>query len=101
MAFPLKIHWHAGDAKVPVLQAAIAVPTRHFKKAVDRNKIKRKMREAWRLHKNQLQEQTVAHNKTLYVFIVYVGNEIPDYSTLAEKTIISISKLKKYIGDPA
>lgn len=101
MAFPLKIHWLAGDAKEPVMQAGVTVPTRHFKKAVDRNKIKRKMREAWRLHKNQLQEQTVAHNKTLYVFIVYVGNEIPDYSTLAEKTIISISKLKKYIGDPA
>ena len=101
MAFPLKIHWLAGDAKEPVMQAGVTVPTKHFKKAVDRNKIKRIMREAWRLNKNDLQELSTTQYKSLFVFIVYVGNEIPDFKTIEEKTTISINKLKKLIVEPA
>lgn len=95
MAFPLKIHWYADKSAHAVLQAAVSVPSRHFKKAVDRNKIKRIMREAWRLNKNSLQQQTVDLHQNLSVFIVYVGNEVPQYDTLANKTETSINKLKK------
>lgn len=101
MAFPLKIHWLAEVSANPALQAGVTVPTRHFKKAVDRNKIKRLMREAWRLNKNTLKEQTLSQQKNLYVFIVFVGNEIPAYETIVEKAQLSINKLNKLIVEPA
>jgi ribonuclease P protein component len=62
------------------LQIGVGAGKRYFKKAVDRNKIKRLLREAWRLQKNELLEKTNDSQKGLAVFIVYIGKEIPSFS---------------------
>ena len=67
-------------------QAGFTVPKRNFKSALDRNRIKRLMREAYRLRKFELYQKLVERKQQLAMMWVYNGKQIPDY-TQAEKAI--------------
>lgn len=94
---PLRVYYTA--CPLPIancsLQFGVAVGTRHFKKAVDRNRVKRLIREAWRLQKNDLKQQLDTANQQLHVFFIFTGKEVPDYKLIAEKTTIALQKLEQ------
>ena len=71
--------------------------TRQFKKAVDRNRIKRLMREAYRLQKNELKELLIGKQKSLALFVIYTGKTIPDYPFVFEKMGKVLQKLSEEI----
>lgn len=73
------------QANIVPLQFGVGVSSRYFKKAVDRNRIKRLVREGWRLQKNRLQEQLKAESLSLQIFIIYTGREIPAYEEVYDK----------------
>lgn len=75
------------------LQLATGASSKVFKKAVDRNRVKRVIREAWRLQKNELQELVKAQKKQLLVFISYTAKELPEYKQVFSKTGMVIKKL--------
>ena len=79
------------------MQAGFTVSARNFKKAVDRNRIKRLMREAYRLQKNPLREHLQESRKSIAVFFVYTGNELPQYDVVFEKINAALQKLEKLI----
>lgn len=78
-----------------ILQAAFSVSKRYFKKAVHRNRIKRLMREAYRLQKNELQHRLQQGNQQLIVFIMYTGTELPEHMLVMEKIAAVIKRLQK------
>jgi len=71
-------------------QILITVPKRLHKKAVTRNKIKRQIREAYRLNK-----QTLQIDKKLHIAYIYTSNKIVGYQKIEEGLISSLSLLDK------
>ena len=92
--YPFKI-WHLPVQHETTLQAGFGVSSRQFKKAVDRNKVKRLMREAYRLQKNELQLQLQKEKKQLRLFILYIGKELPDYEICFKKFTAILKRLGK------
>jgi len=69
-----------------VSKAAFSVPKRSFKSAVDRNRFKRLMREAYRLHKNTLNPNNRHHFALLFL---YIGQNDGSFGEI-EKAIIAL-----------
>ena len=74
------------------VQAGFTVPKRFFKRAVDRNRVKRLMREAYRAHKYELYKKLAAEQKQLAIMFVYSGKKLPE---LAETTKAITACMKK------
>ena len=94
-AFPLRIvvletKRVADDIPVQVL---ISVSKRHFKHAVDRNRVKRQVREAYRHHKQILTEK-VQQEQTLAIAFIWLADELFESATV-EKSV------KKLLGKAA
>jgi ribonuclease P protein component len=90
---PFRVYYLFSDSATVSLQFGAGVSTKNFKKAVDRNRIKRLTREGWRLQKKVLNELTEEQNKPLSVFLIYTGKELPVYKEVLEKTGKIIDKL--------
>jgi ribonuclease P protein component len=93
--FPFRIRWKLLDPPGSHLQAGFTVSSKFFKKAVERNRVKRLMREAYRLQKHELREQLKQQQKHLAVFFVFTGNDLPDYELVFERTGRVLARLKK------
>ena len=81
------------------LQFGVSASSKNFKKAVDRNRIKRLTREAWRLQKNGVEEKLRASIKQLNVFFIYTGKELPDFTTVKDKVSVALKKLGDKIDE--
>ncbi len=98
--FPFRILYLFIEGYAP-LQAGFAVSTKNFKKAVDRNRIKRLMREAFRLNKHNLTDALKKANKQMGTFFIYTGNELPQYKDVEEKIQKALIRLNKITDENA
>ena len=81
------------------LQFGVGVSTKNFKKAVDRNRIKRLTKEAYRLQKNVLREKIKSTGKQLDLFFIYTSKEMPDYNLVKDKLALALKKLETLIDE--
>lgn len=83
---PIRLLWIPSILNVSIpAQAAFTVPKRNFKDAVDRNRIKRRMREAYRKNKSSLYS-LISNNKNQYALLfVFTGKESITYFETEEK----------------
>lgn len=101
-ASPLRIIYIKPPAEMDVpVKAGVSVSSRNFKKAVDRNRIKRLLREAYRLNKSSLIEHITSSGLQLAVFIIYTDKVLPDFATINQKMPLILNKLIKATGEAA
>ena len=91
LCYPFKVSWSLSEEPQPFpVQILFSVPKKRFKQAVDRNLIKRRMRETYRLHKQQyLYDKLNNADKKIILSLGYIGKEIAPYE-LAEKKMLKL-----------
>ena len=91
--FPFKIRWIiVSDQSAPVT-CAFSVPKRIFKKAVHRNKIKRLMREAYRLNKSIISDYVIEKNVKMQILFTFIDTAIPEFKQVESKIILTLQSL--------
>jgi ribonuclease P protein component len=81
------------------LQFGVGVSSKNFKRAVDRNRVKRLTREAYRLQKGDLKNSLKSAGRTLHLFLIYTGRELPNYQLVSDKVGVILKKLQKQIDE--
>lgn len=97
--YPFKVLFHEIEAehKFPV-QVLISVSKRNFKNAVDRNRVKRLVREAFRKNKEILYEKRKNEEKLLLLGLIFTGKTIPEYAEIEQKIILILQRLNELNG---
>ena len=96
--FPLRIIYAQPEKNYSHLQATFSVSSKNFKKAVDRNQIKKLMREAYRLQKALISNKLEENQNNLVVFIIYTGSTLPEFDNIFEKMGKGLEQLLKIIS---
>ncbi|MCE7062726.1 ribonuclease P protein component [Dyadobacter sp. CY343] len=93
--FPFRVLYIYDQSPVsPLPQVLFSVSKRNFKKAVDRNLIRRRCREAYRLNKESLVTLT-PESRPSYIAFLYLAKEIMSYDVIETAMKQSLTKLEK------
>jgi ribonuclease P protein component len=98
MSFPLRVSYQLApieEGEKSGIQIGVSASKRNFKRAVDRNRIKRLLREAYRLQKKDIVTFLQANNLKGYVFFIYVDKSLPTYTTVFEAMTKCLKLLQK------
>jgi ribonuclease P protein component len=112
--FPIKVFYTVSDQLVGdvidnpeikinetgLVQAGVGVSSRIFKKAHDRNKVKRLLREVYRTQKQPLYTSVASNQQQLNVFFLYIGKELPVFADLQVAMEKTLEKLIRKISEP-
>ena len=92
---PIKMIWKEEErtGTIPA-KATVTVSKKNFKRAVDRNKLKRRMREAFRKNKQELVEHLLKKNKKINLMFIHVDKELSEYNLIENSIIKTLEKLK-------
>lgn len=94
--YPLKLIYLKTDIKEAQIKTAVTVPKKIFKRAVHRNKIKRLLRESYRLNKAIIFNNT--EDKFAFLFL-YLGKEMPAFVHVESKMKLLLQKFNAQINE--
>ena len=94
---PFQIYWLENKQEKNIIELLVSVPKKNIKFAVNRNIIKRMVKEAYRLNKKALQEQVNREKKSFSVAIIYMNNKIPSYLYVEKKIKLILERFTTII----
>ena len=74
-------------------QVMVTVSKKKFKRAVDRNRVKRLLREAWRLEKMDMENRLAADEKQRAIVFIFVGHELPEFEEVQSAIALLVSQM--------
>jgi ribonuclease P protein component len=93
---PLKVAWlNFKENTRTSCRLMISVPKAMQKKSTDRNILKRRIREAYRINKSILNDSGSAKPAQLTFCITYTSKEILTYRAIQDKIILLLRRLKE------
>ncbi len=96
--FPVQaIYYLDPESEETGTKVAFSVPKKFFKLAVNRNRIKRLMRESYRLNKHNLAESVRNNQSSLCIMFVYKSKEIVKYNDIEQKIFIILQRLQNIL----
>jgi ribonuclease P protein component len=99
VAYPLRVVWKESSpylAAMSRVQVLISVPKRNFKTAVARNRLKRQIREAYRLQKQEFYDKIKASDLHISLMVSYIAKEALPFAEIEA----GVRKLiRKFPGD--
>lgn len=94
--YPLKLVYKTTELPTEKpFQVALSVPKRKFKRAPDRNRVKRIIREVIRKNKSSLETILTTNNQQIAIFIIYIGQDVLSYAEIEIKLVRLLDKLVK------
>lgn len=101
IAYPLRVVYlvkeKSEEQKYP--QVLVSVSKRKFKRANKRNRVKRLVREAYRLQKSSLIKCCEEKEITLHIAFLYLKDELPTYAEIEKAVGKALSSIKEKTGE--
>lgn len=91
--FPLRVVYMSADASLEPVSILVSVSKKRFKRAVKRNRVKRQIREAYRLNKGILTEVAIRSGQNIALAFIYLSDELVPSETIQEKMRIALNRI--------
>lgn len=97
--YPLRFVWLPMEADQAAFSAqfTVSVPKKKFKKAVDRNRLRRQIREAYRLNKHLLYHNLENSDKVYALMVIYVAKDGLEYNEIEVNMNRGLRRLGKLL----
>ena len=89
----IKVYWNENSSNTEHVSVLFSVPKKIVSLATKRNKIKRLLKESYRINKNMLQKT----EKEIRIAFVYLCTETPNFNSIEEKIKLILQRLNNQI----
>jgi len=96
--FPLRVVYLPVEELEAPVSILVSVSKRRFKRAVKRNRVKRQIREAYRMNKSLLVDELQRREKRLAIAFIYLSDELTATAELEEKMKIALSRISEKLS---
>lgn len=93
--YPFRVVYQKVEKEEVAVKCLVNAPKRKFKHAVDRNRLKRLMREAYRKNKQSLFEKMTEEPSTLLIAFSYISDKIESQAFIEKRMVQALGRIMK------